>query len=171
MKIQTTHTTLLFCFLAFNFFIDVDVYCQETNSHISGAVTSQKKELLTNATVTAVHEPTKNSYLTKTNAAGYFYFFNLRPGGPYTLTISHAGYETLVEANQNYQYSQSQNDNFFEYTLNEKSITLPEATVNSKKNTIPRLGTETNISQRQLLSLSSISRNLQDYIGAGYRDR
>lgn len=164
MKIQKTHTNLLFCLLAFIFFIDVDVYSQETNSHISGAVTSQKKELLTNATVTAVHEPTKNSYLTKTNAAGYFYFFNLRPGGPYTLTISHAGYETLVEANQNYQYSQSQNDNFFEYTLNEKSITLPEATVNSKKNTIPRLGTETNISQRQLLSLSSISRNLQDYI-------
>ena len=164
MKIQKTHTNLLICFLAFIFFIDVEVYSQETNSHISGAVTSQKKEILTNATVTAVYEPTKSVFITKSNAAGYFYFFNLRPGGPYTLTISHAGYETLLETNQYYQYSQSQNDNFFEYTLNEKTITLPEATVNSKKIATARLGTETTISQHQIAYLPSISRNLQDYV-------
>ena len=164
MKIQKTNTTLLFCFLAFIFFIDVDVYCQETNSHISGAVISQKKELLTNATITAVHEPTKNSYNTKTNMAGYFHFFNLRPGGPYTLTISYTGYETLVEANQYFQYTQSQNDNFFEYILKEKIITLQEAVIRTEKKIAPRFGTETNISQRQLLSLPSISRNLQDYV-------
>jgi len=164
MKIQKTYIPVLFCSLVFVLFSSPDLYGQETNSHISGIVTSQKKELLTNATITAVHEPTKNVFITKTSAAGYFYFFNLRPGGPYTLTISHTGYETLVQANRYFQYSHSHNDNFYEFVLPEKTITLQEAVIRADKKVVNQFGTETNINQRQLLSLPSISRNLQDYV-------
>jgi Carboxypeptidase regulatory-like domain len=139
MKIQKTYIPILFCTFAFVLFSSTNLYSQETNSHISGVVTSQKKELLTNATITAVHEPTKNVFITKTNATGYFYFFNLRPGGPYTLTINHAGYETFVEANRYFQYSQSQNDNFFEIILIEKTITLQEAITRPEKKLPPNL--------------------------------
>lgn len=164
MKIQKTYIPVLFTTGVFVLFSYTNLCSQETNSHISGIVTSPKKEFLTNAAITAVHEPTKNVFKTTSGAAGYFYFFNLRPGGPYTLTISHAGYETLVEPNHYFQYSQSQNDNFFEFKLLEKTITLQEAIIRAEKTIASKLGTETNISQRQLLSLPSISRNLQDYV-------
>ena len=64
------------------------VSAQETNSHVSGIVKSEKNALLSGATVIAVHEPTKNVYYTKTNASGYFYFFNLGPGGAYIRSMS-----------------------------------------------------------------------------------
>jgi hypothetical protein len=71
------------------------VSAQETNSHVSGIVKSEKNVLLSGATIIAVHEPTKNVYSTKTNASGYFYFFNLRPSGVYTIDVSYIGYEPV----------------------------------------------------------------------------
>ena len=58
-------------------FFSINFFGQETNSHLSGIVRSEKNEILQNATVIAIHEPTKNTYLTKTNSKGYFYFLNI----------------------------------------------------------------------------------------------
>lgn len=160
MSIQKIYITILF----FLFSKAIDLYGQETNSHISGIIKSSKNEILPTATIIAVHEPTRNTFITKTNTAGYFYFFNLRPGGPYTLTISYAGYEPLVVANLFFQYSQKQSDNFYEFTLIEKIVVLQEAIVHNNKDMGVRLGTETNINQQQFVSLPSISRNFQDYV-------
>ncbi|MBK9465519.1 MAG: carboxypeptidase regulatory-like domain-containing protein [Chitinophagaceae bacterium] len=133
MKIQKPHIAVLLCSIIFVLFTSSNLYSQETNSHISGVVTSHKKEFLPDAIITAVHEPTKSVFITKSGTAGYFHLFNLRPGGPYTLTISYAGYETLVESNLYYQYSQSPNDNFFEFILLESTITLPEVVIKTEK--------------------------------------
>lgn len=164
MKIQKIYITILFCTLSFLFFNTINLYSQETNSHISGIIKSSKNEILTDATIIAVHEPTRNTFITKTNTAGYFYFFNLRPGGPYTLTISYTGHETLLETNLFFHYTQKQSDNFFELILIEKDVVLKQAIVNANKNMDAGIGAETKISQQQFVSLPSVSRNLQDYV-------
>jgi hypothetical protein len=145
-------------------------FAQETNSYVSGVVKSERNEVLQNATVMLVHEPTKNTYYTKTNAKGYFYFFSVKPGGPYSISISYIGFEPLLKTNlfhsytaQNF-YSYLQGDEFSEYILKVKSDTLHEVVVNEKKKTEQRFGIETTIDNEKIRSLPSISRNLQDYV-------
>jgi len=164
MRIQNTYTIALFYVLSLAYFTPGDLYSQETNSHIAGIIKSPKNEFVANATIIAIHEPTRNTFVTKTNAAGCFYLFNLRPGGPYTLTVSHSGYESIVETNLFFKYSQAQSDNLIELTLKENALTLQEVIINSNKNASVMPGTETNINQYQIASLPSISRNLQDFV-------
>src|SRR6185369_16471990 len=96
----------LFLFFSINFF------GQETNSHVSGIVKSEKNEILQNATVIAIHEPTKNTYSTQTNSKGYFYFFNIKPGGPYSIIISYTGFKSLSRSDLFLSYS---SQNFYSY--------------------------------------------------------
>ncbi len=76
------------------FFLPEYNFAQETNSNVSGIVKSEKNELLQNATVVVVHEPTKNTYTTQTNEKGFFYFFNIKTGGSFTITITYSCFET-----------------------------------------------------------------------------
>lgn len=145
------------------------VHAQETNSQVSGIAKSETKEVLPYATVTIVHEPTKNTYYTLTNAKGYFHFFNIKPGGPYTITISFSGYLTFSKnnlflnyASENF-YSYLQDDAFTEFILKQKNNILNEVKIKAEK-TVPKFGIETNIDQEKIRSLPSISRNLQDYV-------
>src|SRR4030095_16228700 len=91
-KLQPGNTcclVILFLFFSINFF------AQETNSRAFGKVFSDSNEIVSKATVTIIHEPTQNKYMTLTNKEGAFHFFNLKPGGPYSITVSSAGYEIL----------------------------------------------------------------------------
>src|SRR5688572_31867309 len=86
------------CFIVFQL-QSVQLFSQETNSNASGRIFSEKNETLAGATITAIHESTKNIFTTKSNADGYFYLFNLKPGGPYTLLISYTGLESIKKEN------------------------------------------------------------------------
>ena len=83
MRMQNL-TCLLLLFL-----ITTHLHAQETNSQVSGKIISNKNESLAGATVTAIHQPTKNIFTALSSRDGYFYFFNLKPGGPYTITVSY----------------------------------------------------------------------------------
>src|SRR4030095_7831262 len=156
---------IIFCGVA-----PLSITAQETNSHISGIVKSERNEILGGATVVAVHEPTKNRYATTTLASGYFYFFNLKPGGPYTITISFAGYTSVKRSSLYVSYSSTnffsmlQDNDFSEFILKENNNILPEIILVGKKVKQPALGVETNLTNQQMNSLPSISRNLQDYV-------
>ncbi len=63
------------------------VDAQETNGHVSGRALSDKSEPLDQATVTVIHEATQSKYVSITRNDGYFYFFNIKSGGPYSITI------------------------------------------------------------------------------------
>ncbi len=156
---------LIIAFLSSSF----NLFGQETNSHVSGIVKSEKNEILQRATVIAVHEPTKNIYKTQTNVKGYFHFFNIKPGGPYSITISYTGFESLSKSGLYLSYSAPnfysylQANEFSEFTLKEKNNILDEVIINAKKQAGAKYGTETNLNNQQIQSLPSISRNLQDY--------
>ncbi len=155
-------------FLGFAHIIDGQTYAQETNSQVSGKITNEKSKILYGATVAAIHEPTKNTFISQSRADGYFHFFNLNPGGPYTIVVSYTGYET--EKKENVFLNLNSSDNFFslsnndavDFILKEKNIIMQEVTV---RNLISnKTGIETGINNQKLHALPSISRNLQDYI-------
>lgn len=98
MYILRNHTTQVFLFIYIFLLLTVascSAFAQETNSNATGRVMSEKKELLAGATITAIHEPTKNVFTTQSSSDGYFHFFNLKPGGPYTLLVSYTGFEII----------------------------------------------------------------------------
>jgi hypothetical protein len=143
---------------------------QETNTNVSGIVRTETKELLQNATVIVVHEPTKNTYTTTTNAKGYFYLFNIKPGGPYSIRISYSGLEPLLKTDlflgyaATSFYSYLHGIEFSEFIVKEKDNHLDTVTVQAGKVGKAKYGTETSIDNETMRSLPSISRNFQDYL-------
>ena len=83
----------------FQFLVLIKLEAQQTNTRAIGRVFSEDNEILAGTTITAIHTPTEDKYLTIANNAGYFSFFNLKPGGPYTLIFSSTGYDTLIQTN------------------------------------------------------------------------
>ena len=69
------------------------VHAQETSSAVRGTVASDSGPV-SGATVTVVHEPSGTTLTTTTDAAGNFSANGLRIGGPFTVTVDAAGYET-----------------------------------------------------------------------------
>ncbi len=66
------------------------------NAAIHGTVTDSSGAVLPDAKVTALNTATGISTATTTNKTGYFIFPELQAGGPYTVTISAAGFENFV---------------------------------------------------------------------------
>ena len=81
----------------FQFLVLIRLEAQQTNTRASGSVFSDGNEILAGTTITAIHTPTADKYISIANNSGYFNFFNLKPGGPYTLIFSFVGYDTLKQ--------------------------------------------------------------------------
>jgi hypothetical protein len=151
-------------------FLPECVFSQETNSNVSGIVKSDKKELLAGASIIVTHQPTKNTYTASSRNDGKFYFSNLKPGGPYSITISYSGYETLIKENLFLDFSSSANfydatnNNTAEFILTQKATLLNEVISKYTLDIKNSPGVESSINNRQLSSLPSISRNLQDFV-------
>lgn len=74
------------------------VVAQETTSSIRGSVTSAGAPAV-GASVSAVHEPSGTTATATTNSAGAFNLTGLRPGGPYTVTVTAPGFAPVTSEN------------------------------------------------------------------------
>lgn len=161
------------CFLDFVFFsvifLSPVIYVdgQETNSNGFGRVVSDNNETIASATVTVVHEPTQNKYVVVTRKDGSFYFFNLKPGGPYSIIISSIGYETLQKTNLYIHLTSKHfllNDSeFTDFILQKRIVALQEIVINANPGN-NKNGIETIITSSTLQSLPTINRGFQDLI-------
>ena len=70
-----------------------------TTGSFSGTVTDTEGEPLPGALIEAVHEPTGTRYDTVSRANGTYHIFNVRVGGPYTLTATMTGFKKATEKN------------------------------------------------------------------------
>jgi hypothetical protein len=117
-------------------------------------------------TVTIIHEPTQNKYVDLTRSDGYFHFFNLKPGGPYSIIVSSVGYEDLKKTNLfihlNSEYFLLGNAEIIDFSLQKKIITLDSVIINTDNKT--KTGMETNITGSVLKSMPTINRNFQDFV-------
>lgn len=123
-----SYITLLFILLKFT-----QLHAQETNSHASGRVLSDKNESLAGVTVIIIHGLTQSKYVAVTRNEGYFHFFNLKPGGPYNILINSVGYESLNKTNL-YNHLSSEhfslnNSESRDFILQKKIVTPPKTIV------------------------------------------
>jgi len=100
-----TSALLLASFLAMAFPLASNLSAQQTLGGVSGTVTDSSGAIVADATVTLVGDQTKLTRSQNTNPNGGYLFVNL-PIGSYTLTFTHAGFQSqtipsiLVQANR-----------------------------------------------------------------------
>ncbi len=161
-------------------------HAQVTTSSMSGKVTD-KQGPLAGATVVAVHQPTGSQFYSVTDTKGLYRIPNMTAGGPYTVTVSCLGYADKVYTGVNLALSDNM---LLNANLSEESMQLDAVTVSAESGSSnmrsDRAGAMTSLSSKQIMSLPSISRSMNDilkqtpqayvsgtktYIGGGsYRD-
>jgi hypothetical protein len=148
---------------AFALFTVLCTFAQVTTSSITGLIKTSKNEPLVGATIKATHVPTGTVYTAISLSSGKFTIANMRPGGPYTVTISFAGLEPQTISELNLELGTPLEING---ALQDKA-TLATATVTgTRKGSLispEMMGSSTNVSLAQLTSLPTITRNIDDF--------
>lgn len=128
-------------------------YGQITTSTISGVVKNSKGEVLTGASVHAVHTPTGTEYFASTNKSGVYVIPAVRVGGPYTLHASFVGFNKGEVKDVNAQLGLTTNVDF---ELMDGSISLNEITIKGSKSAIfskDKTGASQQFGRRELQSV------------------
>jgi hypothetical protein len=152
----------LFSLLTFLFITIVMFGQATTTSGINGKIVDPSGKPLAGATIVAVHIPSGSQYGAITNGDGLFSIQGMRPGGPYKIEVTFIGYskKSIPEISLNLGESFVINA-----SLEESSTQLTEVVVvgakapvfNSEKN-----GSSINISNRQLTTIPTINRSIND---------
>lgn len=141
------------------------MFAQVTTSSMSGKVVDPSGEAVVGATVVATHTPSGTQYYALADESGLFRILNIRPGGPYTVSVQMLGYVTLEQTG----ISVALSDNYvLNATLQEESMTLDAAVVvvegkNSNMRS-DRSGAMTNLDVNQLSALPVLSRSVSDVV-------
>ncbi|MGV3705181.1 MAG: TonB-dependent receptor [Arcticibacter sp.] len=139
------------------------VRAQVTTSSLTGTVRDAKGEPLIGATVKAIHTPTGTVYGASTNTEGRVNMGNMRVGGPYTIAVSYIGFDS--EKIQNV-YLKLGEPYVLHSILGTTGRELQEVVVTGSQDQIlnsRRTGAATNISKKQLETLPTVNRSLQDF--------
>lgn len=146
-------------FLVFTFLLVLGAKGQVTTSNIIGVVKDNDLEQVAGATITAVHVPSGTVYRTSANSSGRYNLANMRVGGPYKVEVSAIGKQTLTFEDVYLQLGQSFIiDPVFK---GDTGIVLDEVLIEREKQNISS-GTVTSISRKQIESLPSITRSVND---------
>ncbi len=135
-----------------------------TTSSIGGRITDAAGEPLSGANVVALHVPSGSVYGAAADMDGYYRIGGMRPGGPYTISISYIGFEEFMVENIFLQLGESSRIN---PKLAESATALDEIIVTASQGGIfnsNKTGAETVISNRQIQTLPSASRSLADFV-------
>lgn len=139
------------------------IKAQVTTSGLSGFVTGTDGTALEGATVTAVHQPTGTSYTTVTKKSGAYTISNMRPGSPYTVTVSFVGYNNITLEDIALSLGETQSENFA-MERRQAELAMVTVTTNRSGGNAGKGGTETNISRDKMANLPTVGRNVADYL-------
>ena len=134
---------------------------QVTTSALSGVVTDENHEAMIGATITALHTPSGTQYNAVTNIDGRYSIKGMRPGGPYTVTVSYIGYQTRKVEDVTLQLAETYDLNV---DMSVDANTLGEVVVTSEatKFRAEKTGAATNINSTQITNLPTVTRSLTD---------
>ncbi len=145
------------------FLLTINLFAQVTTATISGLVKDSKGAALASATVTVEFPDAgiKQVLITKTD--GRFTVPNLRVGGPYKITVNHVSHQQVISENI---FLELGLNNSVEFTMQEAATVLTNVTVASSSKVFDdkRTGASTNITNRQLRTLPTISRSADDFL-------
>ena len=111
-------------------FLSILGHAQVTTSAMSGIVKSNTGEALPGASVMVVHKPTGSRYFSTTGYDGGYAVQGLRPGGPYTVTVTYVGFKTTEITEINAPLGSNLNVNV---VVQEASNALKEVVIVSTK--------------------------------------
>nr|WP_299343122.1 carboxypeptidase regulatory-like domain-containing protein [Allomuricauda sp.] len=145
------------------FMVFSSAFSQVTTSNIRGTVVDDQGVPLLGANVVAVHTPTGTRYGAITNEDGRYNLLNLRIGGPYEVTVSYVGFKSAVKNDISLALGKTFNHNV---SMILDSQQLDEVVVVSDQSGTfgsDRTGAETNLGNRELRRLPTISRSQADF--------
>ena len=133
---------------------------QNTTAALSGQVTGADGKPLAGATVSIVHVPSGSTNTLTTDAEGRYSARGLRPGGPYTVTVTKGG---LVDKREDVTLTLAETASLdAQLGAAAQTVVVTGRGVSDKFNRAA-MGAGTNIGSRELAAYASIARNLQDY--------
>ncbi|MGJ1422300.1 TonB-dependent receptor [Sphingobacterium spiritivorum] len=137
------------------------IQAQVTTSSMTGSVTQSSGQKTAGATIKATHVPSGTTYSGSANSAGIFNLPNMRVGGPYKVEITYVGFSPQI---YNDIYLQLGQAFVLNANLSDNETMLDEVAVTGvKKGRNFKTGAETTISRKQLESLPTVSRSLNDF--------
>ena len=143
------------------FFVALSASAQVTTSALSGVVTDENQQAMIGATITALHTPSGTKYNAVTNMDGRYTIQGMRPGGPYTVSVSYIGYEPRSIEGVNLQLAETSNLDF-DLSVNANTLGEVVVTTAATKFRAEKTGAATNINSTQISSLPTVTRNLTD---------
>lgn len=139
--------------------LTVSAYAQFTTSSMTGRITDENGEVLPGAAVVAVHTPSGSQYYAISNEEGYYTIQGMRPGGPYDVTVSLVGCQTLKVTDITLQLSETFSN---DVCLKTDSELLQEVVVvaSASKFSNEKTGASTNVSNRDIQELPNSDRSI-----------
>ncbi len=134
-----------------------------TTSSLNGQITDANGEPLPGANVVAIHSPSGTTYGAASDFDGFYRIANMRTGGPYKVTISYVGFTEYADENVYLQLGDAKK---ISVSLSEDADVLNEVVITTQRDGTfdsGKTGAETRVSQRQVSTLPSISRNIADF--------
>lgn len=147
----------LFIFLLISFVSPLLSTAQETSATLTGRIADDKGAFLNGATIAIKYEPTATVTSTQTNNRGIFYLTNLKPGGPYTITITYIGFKDITLNDINLTLGANPN---LDLNLQSASKDLTEVVVSANRRLSPSGLT---VGSRQLNTLPTLGRSISDF--------
>ena len=144
---------ILFSFLSV-FFITFSFASNDTSSAISGSVN------VPGTTVVATHVPTGSKKTAVANDTGNFNLSGLRPGGPYVITASAAGFNSETISGVFLSLAETSS---FDVVLVSSSA-IEDVTVTAVRSGIVSSGPGASISERDISLSPSIDKGLGDFL-------
>jgi hypothetical protein len=140
------------------------VSAQVTTGIITGLVKDDNGQPLAGAAIKATHLPSGTVYTTITKSNGQYTLPNLRVGGPYQIVIQFVGFTNGVYSDL---YVNLGTPLVIEAVMESSSHALSGVTVTSnRKGSIissQRTGASTYLSERQIKSMPTVNRSIQDF--------
>ena len=136
------------------FFIGFSFAANDTSSSISGSVN------VPGATITVEHVPTGSTKSSAANDAGNFNFSGLRPGGPYIIIASAAGFNTERVDNVYLTLAES---NSFDVVL-VSSTAIEDVVVTGVRSGISSSGPGSTITADDIALTASIDKGIGDFL-------
>jgi hypothetical protein len=155
--------TLQFLFVAVLFFLFTGIFGQGvTTSSLSGRVIDKNGKVIYPANIVALHTPTGTRYGAISKSDGFYTIMNMRIGGPYKVTISFIGYQTLVLEDV---YLNLNRTTVVNANMEQSSGILEEVVVSFDKDDLfdsDSKGASTNIDRDQIKTMPTIKRSQKD---------
>ena len=140
----------------------VPAFAQITTANLAGQVLDESGEPLVGVAVIAVHTPSGTQYFAVTNEDGRYAIQGMRTGGPYEVTMSLIGCQSVIVPDIVLSLAETYQQNAVLKASTEmltESIVVASA---ASKFSTEKTGAATNINNEQITNLPSVSRAITD---------